>query len=182
MRFCPSVAVYQEAIPEFGRLVRQRSRWLQGHLVCWRYLPSLLRNRRLPGRTRLDLFVFLLLPGLVLPVGLSSISSWSQFLLYFGQWSAWHLLAWYALGFMAAPFAVMYLRVSERRSLWHSILYGHLFAFFSFVWFLAGVAACWNILLGRRAWMKTSRIAVEPEAELLEAIVKDSNRKDVDHT
>jgi hypothetical protein len=79
----------------------------------------------------------------------------------------WNVLAWYALGFMAAPLAVVYLKFSGDRSLWQSLLYGHLFAFFSFVWFLAAIAACWNVMLGRRVWLKTSRVATEPEATLL---------------
>jgi len=166
LRFCPSVAVYQEAVIHLDKLVRQRSRWVQGHLVCWQHLPSLLRSR-LPVYTRLDLLVFLLLPAAVLPIGLASLSSWAQFLLYFGQWSVWNVLAWYALGFMAAPLAVVYLKFSGRRSLWQSLLHGHLFAFFSFVWFLAAIAACWNVMLGRRVWAKTSRVATEPEAKLL---------------
>ena len=35
----PAVAVHQQAIPAFGRLVRQRGRWTQGHLAAWQYLP-----------------------------------------------------------------------------------------------------------------------------------------------
>ena len=53
IRFCPATAVWQEAVPSLRPLVRQRSRWLQGHLVCWEYLPRVLRAS-LPLTTRLD--------------------------------------------------------------------------------------------------------------------------------
>ena len=79
LRFCPSAAVWQEAVPKLRALVRQRGRWLQGHLACWRYLPALIGSRR-PFRTRLDLLVFLLLPAVFLPIGLASVFSWLLFL------------------------------------------------------------------------------------------------------
>ncbi len=159
LRFCSAVSVSQEAVPKLGRLVRQRSRWMQGHLVCWRHLPDLLRCP-LPVYTRLDLLLFLLLPAAILPVGLASINSWSYFLLSFGRWDSWDLLAWYALGFVAAPLAVASLRLDGYPPL-RSVAQGHLFVFYSFVWFLAGLAACWNVMLGRRAWAKTSRVGAE---------------------
>jgi hypothetical protein len=61
IRFCSSVAVFQEAVPRLRALVRQRSRWLQGHVVCWQHLPALLRSR-LPFLARGELLLFLLLP------------------------------------------------------------------------------------------------------------------------
>ena len=163
LRSCHSATVLQQAVPVLGKLVRQRSRWMQGHFVCWKYLPDLLRSR-LPVHTRLDLLAFLLLPATILPVGLASIGSWGQFLLHFGEWSAWSVRAWYALGawyflgFVAAQLAVMSLPLNRRRSLPRLILHAHLFTFYSFVWFLAAVAAFWKVLLGRRSWAKTGRV------------------------
>src|SRR5439155_9306443 len=80
LRFCPSAAVWQEALPGFRRLVRQRSRWLQGHLVSWGHLPALL-HRPLPLHTRLDLLIFLLLPALFVPIGGASVVYWVKFCL-----------------------------------------------------------------------------------------------------
>jgi cellulose synthase/poly-beta-1,6-N-acetylglucosamine synthase-like glycosyltransferase len=164
LRFCTAATVWQEAVPELGKLVRQRSRWMQGHLVCWSHIPQLLRSR-LPLLARLDLILFLLLPAALLPVGLASIISWSNFLLHFGEWDAWNLAGTYLLGFIAAPLAIIYLARGERRHMWWSVLlHSHLFIFYSFVWFLAGVAAGWKIVLGRRAWAKTSRSTYKKEA------------------
>lgn len=160
LRFCTSATVWQEAVTEFGKLVRQRSRWMQGHLACWSYLPGLLRGQ-LPLRARVDLLVFLLLPAAIVPVGLATLVTWGQFLLHFGGWRAWNLAAFYALGFVVAPLAVAYLARVERRGLLRSILHGHLFIFYSFVWFLAAVAAWQKILLGRHGWAKTGRVAAE---------------------
>jgi hypothetical protein len=48
----------------------------------------------------------------------------------------------------------------ERPRPWRLLLHSHLFAFYSFVWFLAGLGACWNVLLARRSWAKTSRVGL----------------------
>jgi cellulose synthase/poly-beta-1,6-N-acetylglucosamine synthase-like glycosyltransferase len=158
LRFCPTVAVWQEALPGFRALVRQRSRWLQGHLVAWSELPALLRGR-LAIHTRVDLALFLLLPASFLPIGLASIGSWGLFWLDFGRWDANALLAWYALGFGAAPVVAEAWSRAGHGRLGIALLRGHAYVFYSFVWFLASVVAAWNVLLGRRAWAKTSRAA-----------------------
>jgi hypothetical protein len=79
--------------------------------------------------------------------------------LNFGHWSIAGLLGWYVLGFGAAPLAAEAWSRASRRSLPIAMLEGHLFVFYSYVWFLASIVACWNILRGRRAWVKTSRVA-----------------------
>jgi cellulose synthase/poly-beta-1,6-N-acetylglucosamine synthase-like glycosyltransferase len=163
LRFCPSVAVWQEAVPDLRRLVRQRSRWLQGHLACWCYVVPLLRSRA-PLRARLDLLALLLLPATFVPIGLSSVGSWGVFLLglglHFGSWNPVDLLVWYALGFATVPVALVAWGRVERPRPWRLLLHSHLFAFYSFVWFLAGLGACWNVLLARRSWAKTSRVGL----------------------
>ncbi len=161
LRFCPTTAVWQEAVPGLRRLVRQRSRWIQGHLVCWQYVPVLLRGG-LPAHTVLDLLVFLFMPMLFLPIGLTSIAAWQQFWRHLGNWSIIDLFGWYLLGFGMAPLAAIAWARSERPSIRRALLHGHTFIFYSAVWLLAVVVACSNIMLGRRAWAKTSRVAPRP--------------------
>src|SRR5205823_4034013 len=43
--FCPTTHVNQQAVTSLRRLVRQRARWFQGHLQCWRRIPLVLRAR-----------------------------------------------------------------------------------------------------------------------------------------
>lgn len=156
MRFCPSAAVWQEAVPKLRALVRQRSRWLQGHFVCWQYLPAVWRSAR-PLGARLDLTLFLLLPAVFLPIGLASIFSWVIFLLGI-YWDLAGLLAWYVLAFPMAPLVMLAWRRTDRPPLLRLVLHGHLFVFYSFVWFMAGLVVYWHVLVGRRAWAKTSRV------------------------
>jgi 1,2-diacylglycerol 3-beta-glucosyltransferase len=161
LRFCPTVSVRQEALPNLRALVRQRSRWLQGHLVAWSELPTLLRGP-LTLRAKLDLLVFLLLPATALPIGLASVLSWIVFCLDFGRWEPNGLIDSYLLAFGAAPLlALAWRRASGGDSL-KAVAHGHMFVLYSYVWFLASVLATWHVLLGRRAWAKTSRAAVAP--------------------
>jgi 1,2-diacylglycerol 3-beta-glucosyltransferase len=158
LRFCPSVAVWQEAVPSFRKLVRQRSRWLQGHVVSWNALPHLLRSR-LPVHARLDLLVFLLLPAFFLPIGLASLGSWRAFWLGTGQWQVFDLLGSYLLGFALAPLTLWAWHRTEHPRVPRLLVYGHLFVLYAYVWLLASAEAGWNILLGRRSWAKTSRVS-----------------------
>jgi 1,2-diacylglycerol 3-beta-glucosyltransferase len=173
LRFCSSIAVWQEAVPRLRALVRQRSRWLQGHVVCWQHLPALLRSR-LPVFARLELLLFLLLPAVFMPIGLVSIFNW-LILLFLKDWddvNVVSLLIWYVLGFGIAPLVVAAWRPLDRPSLWRSLLHCHLFVFYSFVWFLAGAAVYWQVILGRRAWVKTDRLAEAALEEAQTGIVK----------
>jgi len=171
LRFCPSTAVWQEAVPRLGALVRQRSRWLQGHVVCWRHLLALLRSSRLPILARLELLLFLLLPAVFMPVGLISIVNWLV-VLFFKDWDGLNtvsLLIWYLLGFGIVPLVVAAWRPLDHPSLWRSLLHAHLFVCYAFVWFLAGVIVYWHVLLGRRAWVKTRRVAEAATKEVAKA-------------
>lgn len=170
LRFCSSVAVWQEAVPRLGALVRQRSRWLQGHVICWQHLPALLRSR-LPVFARLELLLFLLLPVVFLPIGLTSIVNWLQvlFSLFVGDWNYWNydgvwdywntvsLLAWYGLGFALAPLVVVAWQQIDRPPLWRLLLHSHFFVLYSVVWFAASARVYLQVLFGRHAWFKTSR-------------------------
>jgi 1,2-diacylglycerol 3-beta-glucosyltransferase len=62
--FCHTAAVHQQGVPELGRLVRQRSRWFQGHLMSMRLVPKVLRE--VPGAAAPDLVYHLTGPVLLL--------------------------------------------------------------------------------------------------------------------
>lgn len=159
LRFCPSVAVWQEALPGLRRLIRQRSRWVQGHIVCWRYVPAMLRSS-LPLYTKLDLLIFMMMPAALPPVGIVSIVSWVQIARGSEHWTILSLVGVYILGFNIAPLGVIAWRRAERPSLLRAIFHAHLFFFNSFVWLGACLGAMWSIIKGRRGWAKTSRVAL----------------------
>jgi 1,2-diacylglycerol 3-beta-glucosyltransferase len=65
-RLCPHTHVAQQAVTAPRRLLRQRTRWVQGHYTCWNHLPSLWRARSVPLFTRLDLSLHLFLAVAIL--------------------------------------------------------------------------------------------------------------------
>ena len=70
--YCPRVAVHQQGVVELRRLIRQRSRWFQGHLQSWRLIPLVLR--RVPRRAHTDLYYHLTSPAILLIASLLSAS------------------------------------------------------------------------------------------------------------
>jgi cellulose synthase/poly-beta-1,6-N-acetylglucosamine synthase-like glycosyltransferase len=157
MRFCSTTAVEQEAVVRLRRLVRQRGRWMQGHFVCWQYLPALLRAP-LPLYARLDLVVYLVMPAVFLPIGVVSFASWIRLGLGAGGITLPALFIWYLLGFGIAPLATAAYYRTEQTTFLRSVWHAHLFTGYSIVWFLAAIVAVKNVFLGRRAWTKTSRL------------------------
>ncbi len=65
--------VYQQAVSSLRPLVRQRSRWFQGHLSCWRHVPAILVHD-MPAFRKADVLNYLLAAALVLPLGLVSLA------------------------------------------------------------------------------------------------------------
>lgn len=65
-RMCPYTHVAQQAVTTPRRLLRQRTRWVQGHYTCWSHLPGLWRSRKVPMVTRCDLSLHLFLAVMVL--------------------------------------------------------------------------------------------------------------------
>jgi cellulose synthase/poly-beta-1,6-N-acetylglucosamine synthase-like glycosyltransferase len=62
LRACPSVHVAQQALVEPRRFVRQRARWVHGHLSCWRHVAPIWNPLvDQPIRARADLTLHLLL-------------------------------------------------------------------------------------------------------------------------
>jgi cellulose synthase/poly-beta-1,6-N-acetylglucosamine synthase-like glycosyltransferase len=169
--YCPRTFVSQQAVTRLRPLVRQRSRWFQGHLQCWRQIGPVLRSRLAP-RTTFDLafhltgpaLVLLLTPPMVVFVG-------GMLALAIGaaaggqvQVVATHggrlVVFWYVLSFGLAPFyGFSYWLQARDTTLAKSIGIAHLFSIYSYLWLFAGWRAVFRIVLGRRGWAKTARTA-----------------------
>ena len=157
LRFCSAVAVHQQAIPAIRPLVRQRSRWLQGHLVAWQYLPRVARSR-LPLLARLDLMVFLIIPVFFVPIGFAAVGSWLAVVGSFGQWTLGGILTTYLLGFPLAPLIVAVLGRHRHRPLSRTVWDAHAYFAYSGIWLAAATIAVWQVIAGRRGWAKTMRV------------------------
>lgn len=166
-RYCHDTQVYQQAVPSPKRLVRQRSRWYQGHLTCWRLIPRIMVSDW-PAHRKADVLNYLLAPGLVLPMGvfsltvivLSLIPGMSPMSAGSGFASPSNLLTWYVLSMGAAPlFAIALWRAKESNPL-AAIFWAHLFLLGSYIWLIAGLMAVKRMVTGKAGWLKTARTAI----------------------
>jgi 1,2-diacylglycerol 3-beta-glucosyltransferase len=178
LRFCSTGYVAQEGLAQLRPLLRQRTRWTQGHYQCWRYVPRVAGAKGLPLSQRLDTLAYLvLILFVVLVTGtalveLASLSGFVQvqdsFLSWMGDGFAYRitelLLAWAPVLLLTAT----YQRFAEHRlARWEIPAHCVLFACYVYVWAVVTVRAWGRIALRRRGWTKTPRnvgISVAPEA------------------
>jgi cellulose synthase/poly-beta-1,6-N-acetylglucosamine synthase-like glycosyltransferase len=62
--FSDDIVVSQSGVDQVRPLIRQRVRWCQGSMQCWRYLPALWRSKQINGFQKLDTTLWLILPVL----------------------------------------------------------------------------------------------------------------------
>lgn len=174
IRYCRDVAVHQQGLVSVGQLVRQRSRWFQGHLQAWRQVRSITRDA--PLRTVPHLLHMLLVPVLLLAnvaltmallamlAGIASSASVRSALAHPAV-----ALDWYWLTFALAMFLTVSVYAKREPDLraWRVILLGHAFAVYSLLWVAAGYWALGRILMSKRGWLKTDRLHEQPDRPLL---------------
>jgi cellulose synthase/poly-beta-1,6-N-acetylglucosamine synthase-like glycosyltransferase len=169
IRYCRDVAVHQQGLVSARRLLRQRSRWFQGHLQAWRQIPDIIR--RAPLRTVPHLLHLLMVPvlllvnvllltalvtmviGIAISPGIrSSLARPEVF------------LGWYWLTFALAVFLTVsvYARRAPGLRPRNVVLLGHAFAVYSLLWIVAGYWALGRLVRGRRGWHKTERLIDKP--------------------
>jgi cellulose synthase/poly-beta-1,6-N-acetylglucosamine synthase-like glycosyltransferase len=167
--YCPAAAVHQQGVVQLGRLIRQRSRWFQGHLQSWKLIPAVLRSA--PRRARADLLYHLSSPAILLIASLLSAS----FLVAVANYAVlaargqdpfgWWLASTYALTFgPALMFSVVYW-TRERHSGVPMIKvagFAHLYVCYTLMWYAAGWWAVGRTVRRRTSWAKTDRVAEAP--------------------
>ena len=170
--YCPTVCVDQQAVTELRRWLRQRARWFQGHLQCWRLIPAILRSS-LRARPASDIVWYLTLPVAVLliPIAvlpltialmLQAIAAPGQTLALLGAHHGMVLVLAYLLCFGPAyPYAYVYW-LRGRTGLFRSILLAHAFELYSHLWLIAGWMALVRIVRRKRGWDKTARVLEAP--------------------
>ncbi len=160
--------VSQQGVSSFPRLVRQRTRWYQGHMMSIRRFPELARSRYLPTPRFLELSAYLAVPWL-LSLPWSILQQYVLYQLAHGrgipiplthEW--WGRIVAMAVFYVAsfAPnifWGVTYWRRTRHVSLWRSLLMAHLLIAWSYVAYLAAWRALARMIAGRTSWTKTTR-------------------------
>jgi cellulose synthase/poly-beta-1,6-N-acetylglucosamine synthase-like glycosyltransferase len=157
IRFCGDTYVEQEAVTRFTQLIRQRGRWVQGHLVAWDLLGRVLRGRA-PLPVRLDIAMFLLLPASLVPLALGLIDGWLVFLSSLSDVSFGGLAWWYALAFASVPVTLTALARAQGASRLGHLVVAHQFVLYGLFWMIAAGRGAASIIRGDRSWAKTSRV------------------------
>jgi len=167
--YCPSVCVDQQAVTEVRRWIRQRARWFQGHLQCWRLIPAVLCSR-LRMKAASDIVWYLTLPVAVLLLPLAVVPLTVLFTLQvaidparvghalLAEHGAPIWLAYLLCFGPAYPYALVFW-LRGRAGIVRSLLLAHLFELYSYLWLISGWTAVARIARRKRGWEKTARVA-----------------------
>lgn len=177
LRTTAHASVDQQGVSDLRRLVRQRTRWYQGHMTASRRMGEIWRAPRMRHLAALEMFAYLLVPWVLdLP--------WSLLFQYCLIWfvrspnilvlrgraaaavdGTWlrrpaNLLAWYLLAFAPAlATSWTYLRRDRTVGVPRALLLGHSFVVMNYLSFLCAWRALFRMLRRRTGWAKTTREA-----------------------
>jgi 1,2-diacylglycerol 3-beta-glucosyltransferase len=174
--YCSEVAVHQQGVVELRRLIRQRSRWFQGHLQSWRLIPLVLRKA--PRRARTDLLYHLTSPAVLLIASLLSASfltSVANAVLEAARGqnpAGWWIASTYALTFgPALAFSSVYWARERHQGVGaaRTVALAHLYVCYGLMWYAAGWWAVGRTLRGQTSWAKTARVSESPLAASMTA-------------
>jgi 1,2-diacylglycerol 3-beta-glucosyltransferase len=168
-RFCHLTYVDQQGLESWKPLLKQRTRWIQGHYQCWRHLGALMRARRVPLMARLDLALYLLL---VVTVLLVSFTVAVAFLGVFGVVGvANDFLTFLPYGpprragslLLSILPVVIFLGTYQKHSAHPFRPYqlpaaAAVFTGYGYVWLWVSLRALFNLATRRNAWVKTPRL------------------------
>ena len=154
--------VDQQAVDTFPRLLRQRTRWYQGHMESVRRLPALVRSDKVNEVAVLEVTSYLLVPWLIV-LPWSVLQQWIIFQIVVGSghgifatglggvsWRLTYALLWYVLSF--APnilIGVIYARRTRAVTLRRALVLGHLMIAWNYIGYLAAWRAVGRMLRGR---------------------------------
>ncbi|MFI7438363.1 glycosyltransferase [Nonomuraea indica] len=161
----PDATVHQQGLVGLRALVRQRARWFQGHLQALRLVPPVVG--RASGRVAVDLLNVLLSPLLIFVGSFMTLSLVASLVgVTFSSVAREQLfqpvpiVSWYMLTFGAAfLLGPLYARAGGDMGWVRGLGYGHLFIVYNLVWLVAAWRGLWRAARGRRAWLKTERLA-----------------------
>jgi cellulose synthase/poly-beta-1,6-N-acetylglucosamine synthase-like glycosyltransferase len=176
--------VTQQGVETLPALLRQRTRWYQGHMTCAAKAPLLWRNERVARRTALETTIYLLTPAFVMLPWSIAFTAGLAFLAFnlvehsrlpfdgVGVQAVLYAGFWYVLTFLPhVALGLLYARRTEGERALPAIGKAHVNVFYAYVNMLAGWRALGRILAGRTDWAKTNRVA-EPEQPQPEACLE----------
>jgi len=181
----PYAYVDQQGVDTLRRLLRQRTRWYQGHMDSMRRLPELWRSDNVSEVAILEVTSYLLVPWLVV-LPWSILQQWIIYQLLVGSghgifatglgglpWQVTYGALWYMLSF--APnllIGFIYARRTRSITLRRALVLGHLMIAWNYIGYVAVWRAVTRMVRGRTNWDKTTRAseAATPAADPIEVV------------
>ena len=170
----PTSWVSQQGLVQVRPLIKQRTRWFQGHMTtAIERLGDVWRSRHLSNAAVLEMSSYLLIPfAIVLPW--SILSQVGLYAMVRNASTAgvptadtglpgpaWLLpvLVWYVLSFAPTVLCgLIYSRREKDISLIRAVAFSHLLVLWNYVLFVSCWAAVIRMLRGRTGWVKTVRL------------------------
>src|SRR5882757_1615571 len=173
----PLAWVDQQAVTSWRRLVRQRTRWMQGHMTCGRYAPKLLTSPKTSNGAAIETVLYLSVPWiLVLPWSILYHALWAQTIVNFVHVGlpiqggvlavTGYLIFLYVISFLPMIVAGLIYHQRDREVGWlKAFLIGHLLIAGFYVGMIAVWRAVFRMIRGRTGWDKTGRETEDPAAK-----------------
>ena len=172
--------VDQQGVESYRRLMRQRTRWYQGHLSSIHRLPELWASEKLGQIGLIELTSYLLVPWLIV-LPWSILQQWVLYQVLFNSgraviatqlgpapWVIGYALLWYVISFLPnLVIGLVYARRTRTVSIWTALLLGHLMILWNYIGYIAAWRAIFRMIRGQRGWDKTSRTVDSTDPALL---------------
>jgi 1,2-diacylglycerol 3-beta-glucosyltransferase len=173
-RFTPGCWVSQEALPDLGRLLRQRVRWCQGSMQCARYVPQLWNSPKVSQTAMVEIAYYLAQPWMFIigtflyPIPMidmirviagSPAQFWQWLTVDYG-----FLFMITFLGMATAPlisWGFTYRRVTKTEGFGRisAFRFGLAYAAFVYLSYVIAWRAVIRLVRKQSGWAKTSRVA-----------------------
>jgi len=171
-----SAYVDQQPVDTLARLLRQRTRWYQGHMDAIHRLPDLWRSTRVNEVAILEVTSYLLVPWLIV-LPWSILQQWIFYQIFTSSgrgvfatglgslpWQVTYALLWYLLSFAPNLFiGFIYARRTRAVTLRRALVLGHLMIAWNYIGYIAAWRALFRLAVRRNDWTKTSRTHEGPE-------------------
>ncbi len=163
--------VSQEALPDFTRLVTQRTRWAQGNIQCVKYIKEILRSPHFDAGGVIEICYYLVLPFLQVLGAASVIALFGTRLALgaidpaslIGDPLATGALLALTFTFSILPFAmwgpIYRKRCEPTASFGTGVLWGFGSWIYVYYMYICIFGAFWRVIRGKSGWAKTRRNA-----------------------
>jgi hypothetical protein len=165
----PRAAVDQQGLRDLRPLLKQRTRWYQGHMMAIRRLPEVLRSTKISNAAAIEMSLYLLVPWLLdLPWSILYHVILVEIGLRLAQSGVGHdgglsivanAVVWYLLAFWPALVtAAMAKRRDKAMTSRRAIKLGHAFVLTNYLSYICAWSALFRICRGQNSWTKTARV------------------------